>query len=61
MVDGRAKLLRERLLRRTGRLSAHLPTGAITFVEREAAPYDEAAVQAKKAAGDTLPAAAPAP
>ena len=35
-----------RLLRWLGRLPAGLPAGAITFVEREAAAYDEAAVQA---------------
>ena len=36
-------------MRRSGRLSPACPTGAITFVEREAAAYDEAAVLAAKA------------
>ena len=37
-----------RLLRRLWRLPARLPTGAITFEEREAAAYDEQAVLENK-------------
>ncbi|MHA5220232.1 ATP-binding protein [Dysosmobacter sp.] len=59
MVDGKAKLLRDDYCDGLGDCLPTCPTGAITFVEREAAPYDEAAVQAKKAAGDTLPCGCP--
>ena len=51
MVDGKARLLRDDYCDGLGDCLPTCPTGAITFVEREAAPYDEAAVQAKKAAG----------
>ncbi|WP_346705534.1 4Fe-4S binding protein [uncultured Agathobaculum sp.] len=46
MVDGKAKLLRDDYCDGLGNCLPVCPTGAITFVEREAAPYDEAAVQA---------------
>ena len=59
MVDGKARLLRDDYCDGLGDCLPTCPTGAITFVEREAAPYDEAAVQAKKAAGDTLPCGCP--
>ena len=59
MVDGKAKLLRDDYCDGLGDCLPTCPTGAITFVEREAAPYDEAAVQARKAAGDTLPCGCP--
>ena len=59
MVDGKARLLRDDYCDGLGDCLPACPTGAITFVEREAAPYDEAAVQAKKAAGDTLPCGCP--
>ena len=45
IVNGKAKTPAGRLLRWSGRLSATCPTGAISFVEREAAAYDEKAVQ----------------
>lgn len=48
MVDGKAKLLRDDYCDGLGDCLPACPTGAITFVEREAAPYDEAAVMAKK-------------
>ena len=48
MVDGKARLLREDYCDGLGDCLPACPTGAITFVEREAAAYDEAAVQAKK-------------
>ena len=53
MVNGKAKLLRDDYCDGLGDCLPACPTGAITFVEREAAAYDEAAVQAnrQKAAG----------
>lgn len=45
MVDGKAKLLRDDYCDGLGDCLPTCPTGAITFVEREAAPYDEAAVK----------------
>ena len=50
MRDGKAVLLRDDYCDGLGDCLPTCPTGAITFVEREAAPYDEAAVLAKKAA-----------
>ena len=49
MVDGKAKLLRDDYCDGLGDCLPACPTGAITFVEREALPYDEAAVLANKA------------
>ena len=49
MVDGKARLLRDDYCDGLGDCLPACPTGAITFVEREAAPYDEAAVLAAKA------------
>ena len=46
MVDGKAKLLRDDYCDALGDCLPVCPTGAITFVEREAAPYDEAATLA---------------
>lgn len=48
LVDGKAKLLRDDYCDGLGDCLPTCPTGAITFVEREAAPYDEQAVQANK-------------
>ena len=45
MVDGKAKLLRDDYCDGLGNCLPACPTGAISFVEREAAAYDEAAVQ----------------
>lgn len=45
MVDGKAKLMRDDYCDGLGDCLPTCPTGAITFVEREAAAYDEAAVQ----------------
>lgn len=45
MVNGKAKLLRDDYCDGLGNCLPVCPTGAITFVEREAAAYDEAAVQ----------------
>lgn len=49
MVDGKAKLLRDDYCDGLGDCLPACPTGAISFVEREAAAYDEAAVQQNKA------------
>ncbi|MBQ9980244.1 MAG: 4Fe-4S binding protein [Oscillospiraceae bacterium] len=49
MVEGKAKLLRDDYCDGLGDCLPACPTGAITFEEREAAPYDEAAVMAAKA------------
>ena len=48
MVDGKAKLLRDDYCDGMGDCLPECPTGAITFEEREAAAYDEAAVLANK-------------
>lgn len=50
MVDGKAKLLKDDYCDGLGDCLPACPTGAITFEEREAAPYDEAAVKARTAA-----------
>ena len=56
MADGKAKLMRDDYCDGLGDCLPTCPTGAITFVEREALPYDEEAVKenqrkAKEAAG----------
>ena len=48
MVNGKAKFLRDDYCDGLGDFLPTCPTGAITFVEREAAAYDEAAVEANK-------------
>lgn len=50
MVDGKAKLLREDYCDGLGDCLPACPTGAITFEEREAPAYNEAAVLAAKKA-----------
>ena len=60
MVNGKAKLLRDDYCDGMGDCLPQCPTGAITFEEREAAAYDEAAVQAAKEAR-TAPAMTPPP
>ena len=45
MVEGKARLLRDDYCDGLGDCLPACPTGAISFVEREAAAYDEAAVQ----------------
>lgn len=50
MVDGKARLLKDSYCDGLGDCLPACPTGAITFIEREADPYDEAAVQAHLAA-----------
>lgn len=49
MIDGKAYLLREDYCDGLGDCLPACPTGAISFEQREAAVYDEAAVQAAKA------------
>lgn len=59
MVDGKATLLRDDYCDGLGDCLPVCPTGAITFVEREAAAYDEAAVQANMAKKGKSPCACP--
>lgn len=64
MVDGKAKLLKDDYCDGLGDCLPACPTGAITFEEREAAPYDEAAVKARAAsaaAGTASCSVAPVP
>ena len=48
MVNGKARLIRDDYCDGFGDCLPECPTGAITFTEREAAPYDEAAVTLHK-------------
>lgn len=50
MVNGKAKLIRDDYCDGLGNCLPACPTGAISFVEREAAAYDEAAVEQNKRA-----------
>ena len=50
MVDGKARLMRDDYCDGLGDFLPSCPTDAISFVERDAAPYDEAAVAAPLAA-----------
>ena len=64
MVDGKAKLRRDDYCDGLGDCLPACPTGAITFVEREAAAYDEQAVMENKKKkmqkeGMTLPCGCP--
>jgi len=66
MVDGKAKLIRDDYCDGLGNCLPVCPTGAITFEEREAAAFDEAAVKAnqeqetvEKAAQEPLPCGCP--
>lgn len=54
MVDGKAKLLRDDYCDGLGDCLPTCPTGAISFVEREAAPYNEAAVAANLASKNNV-------
>lgn len=47
MIDGKAKLIRDDYCDGLGDCLPVCPTGAISFEEREAAPFDEAAVKAR--------------
>ncbi len=61
MVDGKAKLLRDDYCDGLGDCLPGCPTGAITFEEREAAEYNEAAVKANQMnkQGEKLPCGCP--
>lgn len=65
MVNGKAKLMRDDYCDGLGDCLPACPTGAITFVEREAAAYNEAAVEENKRTqqmnrqGKTLPCGCP--
>lgn len=64
MKNGKAVLLRDDYCDGLGDCLPVCPTNAITFTEREAAPYDEAAVQKRKETamnrqGETLPCGCP--
>ena len=50
MVNGKAKLLHDHYCDGLGDCLPVCPTGAISFEEREAAAYDDAAVKANQAA-----------
>lgn len=56
MDGGKAKLLREDYCDGLGDCLPACPAGAITFVQREAAAYDEAAVQAARRGQQAAPA-----
>ena len=55
MVDGKAKLLRDDYCDGLGNCLPACPTGAITFEEREAAAYDQEAVDQHLAARKAVP------
>ena len=59
MVNGKAKLRRDDYCDGLGNCLPACPTGAITFTEREAAAYDEAAVQAHQQRGTAVFAGCP--
>ncbi len=59
MTDGKAELVREDYCDGLGDCLPACPTGAITFEERDALPYDEAAVTAAKAKKQTPARACP--
>ena len=60
IVDGKARLLRDDYCDGLGDCLPSCPTEAITFVEREAAAYDEKAVQAaQRQKADPLPCGCP--
>lgn len=55
MINGKAKLMRDDYCDGLGDCLPVCPTNAISFIEREAAEYDEAAVQANQAAKTAEP------
>ena len=59
MVDGKAKLIRDDYCDGLGNCLPVCPTSAITFEEREAAEYDEAAVKANQVQPEKLPCGCP--
>jgi len=61
IVDGKAKLISDSYCDGLGNCLPECPTGAITIEEREAAAFDEAAVNAHLERNAAAPAPAPAP
>jgi ferredoxin len=61
MIDGKAVLVSDSYCDGLGDCLPECPTGAIKIVERDSAPYDEAAVMARQAAAQGRAAPAPAP
>ena len=59
IIDGKAKLTRENFCDGFGDCLPNCPAGAISFEEREAPAYDEAAVKAAQQAKITMPHACP--
>lgn len=59
MVNGKAKLMRDDYCDGMGDCLPECPTGAISFVEREALPYDEKAVFENKQKNKNFQAACP--
>ena len=59
IIDGKAKLTREDFCDGFGDCLPNCPTGAISFEEREAPAYDEAAVKAAQQAKQRTPHACP--
>ena len=59
MIDGKAKLTREDYCDGLGNCLPVCPTNAISFEQREALSYDEAAVLAAKQAQEPLPCGCP--
>ncbi len=57
IVDGKTKLIADRLCDGLGACLGHCPRGAITVEERESEPYDEEAVAAHLSQQDEPPAA----
>lgn len=59
LIHGKARLVGEEYCDGLGDCLPECPTGAITIVEREVKPYDEAAVEQRKAAQTKLPCGCP--
>ena len=59
MIDGKARLLRDDYCDGLGDCLPACPAGAISFVEREAVPYDEAAVRENQPIQSDPPRASP--
>jgi len=54
IIDGKAKLLRDDYCDGLGNCLPVCPSGAISFIEREAAPYDQEAVNQSKSENESL-------
>ncbi len=61
LVDGKAVVVSDSYCDGLGACIGECPVGAITLEEREAAPFDEAAVQARQAARENAPLACGCP